>query len=77
MKKGDLLAEIDAPERTAASAARGAEARAAEQKIVQATAMLSSAEAEAKAAESEYARMSELSGTGTVTKKVGDEADPL
>lgn len=75
MKKGDLLAEIDAPELIAASAARGAEARAAEQKIVQATAMLSSAEAEAKAAESEYARMSELSGTGTVTKKVGDEAE--
>lgn len=75
VKKGDLLATVRAPQLIAASEARAAEATAAAEKIVQAEAMLRSAEAVAKAAESEYGRLRQLSGSGTVTAKTGDEAE--
>jgi HlyD family secretion protein len=51
------------------------EARAAEQGVAGAAAMLESANAEAGAVESESSRLRQLSGSGTVTAKVGDEAE--
>jgi multidrug efflux pump subunit AcrA (membrane-fusion protein) len=75
VKKGDLLAGIRAPELIAARDARAEEARAAEQGIIGATALLESAKAEAAAAESEFARLRQLSGAGTVTTKVSDESE--
>jgi RND family efflux transporter MFP subunit len=75
LKKGDLLAEIRAPELVAARDARIEEARAAEQGVAGAAAMLESAKAEAGAVESESTRLRQLSGSGTVTAKVGDEAE--
>jgi multidrug efflux pump subunit AcrA (membrane-fusion protein) len=69
LKKGDLLAEIRAPELVAARDARVEEARAAEQGVTGAAAMLESAKAEARAVESEYNRLRQLSTTGTVTTK--------
>lgn len=74
VKKGDVLATIEAPELVAAAEARAEEARAAQQGIVQATALLASAEAEAVAARSELERISRLAETGTVTTKAKDEA---
>lgn len=74
-KAGDLLAEIRAPELVAALAARTEEARAAKQKVVQATAVLGSAEALAAAAASEGKRITSLANSGTVTAKARDEAD--
>lgn len=75
LKKGELLAAIRAPELVAARDARSEEARAAAQKIVQAQAMLASAEAAARAAESEFSRLRQLAGSGTVTSKARDEAE--
>jgi multidrug efflux pump subunit AcrA (membrane-fusion protein) len=75
VKKGDLLAAIDAPELVAARDARAEEARAAAQKIEQARAMLASAEAIARASESEFARLRDLAESGTVTSKVRDESE--
>ena len=75
VKKGDLLAEIRAPELVAARDARDAEARAAKQLVEQAKAVVESAEAFARAAGSEFARLRELAGTGTVTNKARDEAE--
>ncbi|MCB1130341.1 MAG: efflux RND transporter periplasmic adaptor subunit [Verrucomicrobiae bacterium] len=75
VKKGDLLAAIDAPELSAAAKARAEEARAAKQKIAQAASLLRSAEAAAEAAKSETARISRLAATGTVTSKARDEAE--
>lgn len=74
VKKGDLLASIHAPELTAAAEARAEETCAAKQKIVQAAAMLRSAEANAAAAKSESDRISRLASSGTVTPKARDEA---
>lgn len=75
MKKGDLLAEIRAPELVAAAEARAEEARAAKQLIAQAASMLKSAEAEAAAAKSEFNRITRLAATGSVTSKARDEAE--
>ena len=74
VKKGELLAAIHAPELTAAAEARAEETRAAKQKIVQAAAMLRSAEANAAASKSEADRISRLASSGTVTPKARDEA---
>lgn len=75
VKKGDLLAAINAPELVAAREARAEEARAALQKIEQARAILASTEATARAAESEFSRLRALAGSGTVTPKARDEAE--
>jgi len=75
LKKGDLLAEIRAPELVAARDARAEEARAAEQGVTGAMALLESAKAEATAAESEFTRLRQLSSAGTVTTKVSDESE--
>lgn len=75
VKQGDLLAEIEAPELVAARDARAAEARAARQLVEQAKASLASAEAQMRSAESEFGRLRELAGTGTVTSKARDEAE--
>ncbi len=74
VKKGELLAVVNAPELTAASEARAAEARAAKQKIAQAESVLHSSEALAAAALSEFTRISSLAESGTVTYKARDEA---
>lgn len=74
LKKGDLLAVIRAPELVASRDARAEEARAAEQGVTGAAALLDSAKAEAGAVESEFTRLRQLSGSGTVTAKVSDEA---
>ena len=66
-KKGDLLAEIDAPDLTAAAEARAEEARAAAQRVTEAAALVRSAEALAKAAQSEADRLIDLASGGTVT----------
>ena len=75
VKKGDLLAAINAPELVAARDARAEEARAAAQKIDQARSMLTSAEATVRASESEFSRLRDLAGSGTVTSKARDEAE--
>lgn len=75
LKKGDLLAEVRAPELVAARDARAEEARAAEQGVTGAMALLESAKAEATAAESEFTRLRQLSSAGTVTTKVSDESE--
>lgn len=74
VKKGDLLAEIRAPELSAASEARAEEARAAKQMVSMASAILLSAKALAAAAKSESSRISSLAKSGTVTSKARDEA---
>lgn len=75
VKKGDLLAEIRAPELVAARDARAEEARAAKQMTSKAASMLLSAEALAAAAKSEATRIGTLANSGTVTSKARDEAD--
>lgn len=75
VKKGDLLAEIDAPDLTAAAEARAEEARAATQRVTEAAALVRSAEALARAAKSEADRLIDLASGGTVTSKVRDEAE--
>ncbi len=75
VKKGDLLAAIDAPELVASAAARAEEARAAKQLITQATSLHRAAEANAAAAKSESSRISRLVASGSVTAKARDEAD--
>ena len=75
VEKGDILAKIRAPDLVSARAARAEEARAAEQAVAGARAMLASAEAEAKAAESEFVRLRRLAADGTVTGKARDEAE--
>ncbi len=74
VKKGDLLAEIRAPELVAARDARAEEARAAKQMVSQAASMLRSAEAMAEAAKSEASRITALAKSGTVTSKASDES---
>lgn len=74
LKKGDLLAEVRAPELIAARDARAEEARAAEQRVTGAAALLESAKAQLSAAESEFSRLRQLSSGGTVTTKVSDES---
>lgn len=74
LKKGDVLAEVRAPELVAARDARAEEARAAEQGVTGAMALLESAKAVATAAESEFTRLRQLSSAGTVTTKVSDES---
>jgi RND family efflux transporter MFP subunit len=75
VKKGDLLAAINAPELVAAAEARDEEARASKQMIAQAASLLRAAEANAAAAKSESARISRLVASGTVTAKARDEAE--
>jgi RND family efflux transporter MFP subunit len=75
LKKGDVLAEVRAPELVASHEARLAEARAAEQGVTGAMALLESGKAEANAAESEFTRLRQLSVVGTVTTKVSDESE--
>lgn len=75
LKQGDVLAEVRAPELVAARDARAEEARAAEQGVTGASALLESAKAGAAAAESEFTRLRQLSSAGTVTTKVSDEAE--
>ncbi len=75
VKKGDLLAEIRAPELVAARDARAEEARAAKQMTAKAASMLLSAEALSGAAKSEASRIGTLAKSGTVTSKARDEAD--
>lgn len=75
LKKGDLLAEVRAPELVAARDARAEEARAAEQGVTGVMALLESAKAGAAAAESEFTRLRQLAGAGTVTTKVSDESE--
>lgn len=75
VKKGDLLAAIRAPELVASRDARAEEARSARQKITQAKAILDSAKAESRAADSEFSRLRDLAGKGTVTNKARDEAE--
>lgn len=74
LEKGDVLAEVRAPELVASHAARVAEARAAAEGVNGANALLESARADVAAADSEFGRLRQLAATGTVTERVGDES---